>query len=226
LLSDSEQKQLVEANLDYARKLARGLKTQISSDFSHDELVAYGNRGLVEAAARFDPTRGASFKTFSYYRIRGAILDGVRAEGWHVRNRNARFVQGSNDLLENMADRQPASGPHTTSPTLEDATSDLAESLNQLTTIFLLADEEELGRVADDTKKDAEEQVDAKKQAGKVEHAVNSLPERERKMIELCYYQDKSIREAGDSMGLSRSWSSRLHARAIKLLGQTLQNAL
>lgn len=221
MLSDSEQKQLVEANLDYVRRLSRRLRTEIATDFSINDLVAYGNRGLVEAAARYDPTRGASFRTFAYYRIRGAILDGLRAEGWQQRYRRARFVEGANDLLENMAERQPATAA---AVSLEDAAEDLAESLNQLTTLFIVANEEDLRIVAHGPNTDAVAQLEKREEISQVTKALTRLPEKERAMIELCYYQDNSIKDAGDALGLSRSWSSRLHARAIKLLGQALKN--
>ncbi len=82
VLDQQDRDQLIEKHLNYAKSLTAKLHRQLSSDLEFDELYAHGTKGLVEAAQRYDPTRGVAFTTFSYYRIRGAIFDGLRQSGW------------------------------------------------------------------------------------------------------------------------------------------------
>ena len=78
---------LIEEHLGYVRALAIQLKKEIAAKaLDLEELVAYGSRGLVEAAERFDPDRGVAFSTFAYYRIRETIFDELRQTGWLSRS--------------------------------------------------------------------------------------------------------------------------------------------
>src|SRR6185436_11792944 len=75
-----------------------------------DDLVGYGHKGLIEAADRFDSKQGVTFTTFAYYRIRGAMLDGLRTMGWYSRSDYARYraEERANEYLQNTADREGA----------------------------------------------------------------------------------------------------------------------
>ena len=74
----AERARLVEAHLDVVQKAAKMIYVRVKEHVELDELIAFGNTGLAEAAQRFDPTRGASFSTFAWYRVQGAIIDGLR----------------------------------------------------------------------------------------------------------------------------------------------------
>ena len=82
------------------RALAIKVRTSLSRRLDVDDLVAYGSTGLVEAARRWDPGRGVAFKTFAYYRIRGAIFDGLRKQGWLGKRAFRRYMAGTNALLQ------------------------------------------------------------------------------------------------------------------------------
>src|SRR6185436_14020281 len=73
-----------------------------------DDLVGYGHKGLIEAADRFDSKQGVTFTTFAYYRIRGAMLDGLRSMGWYSRSDYARYraEERANELLQAEAERE------------------------------------------------------------------------------------------------------------------------
>ena len=75
------QKELVEQYSEYVVRIAKQVKRTLSPNIETDDLISYGMTGLIEAAERFDPSLGANFSTFSYYRIRGAIYDGLRVMG-------------------------------------------------------------------------------------------------------------------------------------------------
>src|SRR2546428_1067482 len=102
-----DKKRLVADNLPYVRAIAARIKDQLPKEIEFDDLVAYGTQGLLEAADRFDGRHGASFTTFAYYRVRGAIFDGLRRMGWLPRAEYARtrFEERAAHYLDNLAER-------------------------------------------------------------------------------------------------------------------------
>src|SRR5581483_9848995 len=104
----SDKKKLVADNLAYVRAIAARIKDQLPREIEFDDLVAYGTQGLLEAAERYDGRHGASFTTFAYYRVRGAIFDGLRGMGWLPRGEyaRARFEERAAAYLANLADRE------------------------------------------------------------------------------------------------------------------------
>lgn len=210
--------------MEYVRHLAGAVRRDIGTDLELEELAAYGFRGLVEAADRFDPNRGVAFKTFSYYRIRGAIFDGLRQTGWLSRREYARFQAASNDLLQSLSDRP---GPDRPDQPAEEAANQLAEALDQLAVVFVTSlDQGTMERTADSRAPDAAQILEARDARARVRQALEKLPERERTLIQLYYFEDQSLETAGKALGLSKSWASRLHARAIQSLGALLDASL
>jgi RNA polymerase sigma factor for flagellar operon FliA len=96
------QKELVEQYSEYVVRIAKQVKRTLSPNIETDDLISYGMTGLIEAAERFDPSVGANFSTFSYYRIRGAIYDGLRVMGSLSRTeyRRQRFDEKASAYLE------------------------------------------------------------------------------------------------------------------------------
>lgn len=213
--------------MGYVRTLATRVRRDIATDLDLEELVSYGMTGLVEAANRFDPTRRIAFTTFSYYRIRGAIFDGLRQLGWLNRGQYARFQAATNDLMQNVGDRSdPPSAPNSES-TPDRAANDLANSLDQIATIFITSlDDVRVPEQANPGAADAAEAVERRSVQRAVRQAVDQLPQRERDLLQLYYFQDLTLEAAGKQLGLSKSWTSRLHARAIGNLTKLITPAL
>src|SRR5580704_17235232 len=101
------QQQLVEKHFEYVVRIAKQVKRSISPNIETDDLISYGMTGLIEAANRYDPTLGANFSTFSYYRIRGAIYDGLRTMGTLSRTeyRRQRFEEKASAYMESDSSR-------------------------------------------------------------------------------------------------------------------------
>src|SRR5687767_8701555 len=98
--SVTDRNRLIEQHFDLVRSVATGVQLSydvICRDF--DELVGFGIDGLLDAADRFDPTRGFAFEAFGRRRIRGAILDGLRDSGWLSPDGVVRFRRGSTEPL-------------------------------------------------------------------------------------------------------------------------------
>src|SRR5438105_1748860 len=146
-MAERDRDGLVEKHLPLVQSVARKLKAQISARVEFDDLIGYGSKGLIEAAERFDPKHGVAFTTFAYYRIRGAMLDGLRTMGWYSRADYARYraEERANQYLQNQSDREGAarvglkeggSGAPATSST-EATLNSLAEVLGSIATVHI-----------------------------------------------------------------------------------------
>ena len=220
----ADRQRLVEQHLGYVRALATKEKARLGGRLDLEELVAYGARGLVEAADRFDASRGLAFVTFAHYRIKGAMYDGLREMGWLSRVEYARHraEERANAYLENAVERE-AGAPARPAATLADEVSGLSDAVGALAAIFVTSLEAEptAERVADPGK-DAETRLGDVQASARVRRAVERLPARERKLVEAYYSQGRRLEEAGAELGLSKSWASRLHTRAVELLREAL----
>src|SRR5688572_10390908 len=109
-MAAAEKNQLVEQHLSLVQAIARKLKKTLGRSMEYDDLVAYGSKGLVEAAERYDARPGVAFSTFAYYRIRGAMFDGLRTMGWYSRADYARYraEERANEYLQSQSDREGA----------------------------------------------------------------------------------------------------------------------
>ena len=100
----AERDWLIEKHKPIVFHLAKKIRNSLPFQTEMEDLVAYGQLGLVEASERFDPSRGNSFATFAHYRIKGAIYDGLREMGAITRSRPVRFVANANDVLMTEVD--------------------------------------------------------------------------------------------------------------------------
>jgi len=121
---------LIEQYEPYVRSIAGKAKKGLSKEIEFTDLVNYGMVGLLEAAGRYDPKFGANFMTFSYYRIRGAIYDGLRNMGWVSRTEYAkhRFEARANAFLANVSDRKIYGDE---GKTTEDEVEELADTVSR-----------------------------------------------------------------------------------------------
>jgi RNA polymerase sigma factor for flagellar operon FliA len=219
-------KQLVEQHLPLVQAIARKVKKSVGATVDIEDLVGYGSKGLVEAAERFDPRHGVAFSTFAYYRVRGAMFDGLRNMGWLPRHEYARmrFEERAAAYLANLTERE-AGAELPAVVNIEDEVRQVAEALGGVAAIFVttLEGQKERGDVAAGTTPTPQLDVEQKERDVAVEDALKELPEKERRLLQLYYFEDRPLEEVGRIMGLSKSWSSRLHARAIDLLKDALK---
>jgi RNA polymerase sigma factor for flagellar operon FliA len=224
-MAASETKALVEKHLSLVQAIARKVKKTVGASIDLDDLVGYGSKGLVEAADRFDGRHGVAFSTFAYYRIRGAMYDGLRTMGWYSRADHARYraEERANEYLRSQAERQGAGRAQGAEapPDPGGALAAVAEILSGLATVHITSLEAASG-VADESLPPPDTAVDTHRVSRRVRDAVVNLPPKERKLMELYYFADKNLEEAGAELGLSKSWACRLHARAVDLLRDAL----
>lgn len=212
---------LVEQHLHLVHAIAGKLRSRLGKTMEPGDLLGYGTQGLMEAAKKFDPKQGVAFSTFAYYRIRGAIFDGMRTMAWYSRSDYARFRadERQNEYLANLADRDGAERAARPSANADKAEllEDVADILGGVAAVHI-ASIHAAQDVADDRFKAPDQEVESAEEIARVRKALGKLPERERQLLELYYFRDMSLDAAGAKLGLSKSWASRLHARAVEHL--------
>lgn len=214
---------LVEQHQPYVRSLAVDIMRQLGVRLELDDLIAYGYVGLVEAAERFDPLRGVTFTTFSYYRIRGAIFDGLRRMGHLSRADQARlrFASQAGDLLRSAIDDE--GGHAESSHAIDDEIAAVQSLIDELIPAYLLSlGSDKVPDVADPEAISVDE-IERSELIRFVLELKNELPQDEQELLDAVYFQHIPMQDLAATLGVSKSWYSRLHARAIKHLRELMQ---
>jgi RNA polymerase sigma factor for flagellar operon FliA len=206
--------QILEKYGPYVRSLASQVRKQFNAQFELDELMAWGQIGLLEAAERFDARVGANFLTFAHYRIKGAIFDGLRKMGVL----KGGSAERANAYMGNLADRDQAGG----GGSVDDDVREISAAVTGLAMVFATSMEGTEGLQVSDDSLPADERIELEQMRSRVRLAIEKLPEKERKLLQGYYFQNKTLEEAGADIGQSKSWASRLHARAVERLKQLL----
>jgi len=229
------QDQLVEQHLHLVHSIAAKLKRRLGKTMEPGDVVGYGTQGLIEAAKKFDPKQGTAFGTFAYYRIRGAIFDGMRTMGWYSRGDYARFraEERANEYMAAASEREAADKAaqsarvaqgksEDNSEDKSDVLTEIAEILSGVATVHITSIE--AARDAPDDRFQAPDEAALEAEGrDRVRAALAKLPEKERRLMELYYFADIKLEEAGKKLGLSKSWASRLHSRAVNRLREALE---
>jgi RNA polymerase sigma factor for flagellar operon FliA len=212
------QLDLVDLN---ARQLARKMGT---TSISLDDLVSFGREGLLRAARSFDAGQGVPFRRWANLRIRGAIVDGIRKWGALPRRiyRELRALDSA-DAVQEVYDAEDAANP---TRSAESADSRLSSYLAGLATAIATGALVASSGEGTDPPADGptpEEAVARAELVARAKDAVLRLADAERRLIELHYFGEQTLDEAAASLGLSKSWGSRLHARAVEALARELR---
>ena len=205
---------LAEQYMPYATSIANRVAKSLSLTSEYEELLCNARLGLIEAAKRFDTTKEIDFKTFAYYRIKGAIFDGLRKTGWLPRSVYARlkFEEASNDYLQYLSEDARA-------VSLVQSEKDVSDTVNTLASIYVISlDAGEEIDVEDTSQEDLQKRAEFQQVRAHMRDAISSLPPKEKQLVLMYYFQNKTLEEAGERLNLSKSWVSRMHARALELL--------
>jgi RNA polymerase sigma factor for flagellar operon FliA len=214
------------AELDLVDLIARQLGRRVSRTVSLDDLRSFGREGLLQAARTFDPSRGVPFRRWANVRIRGAMIDGLRQWGSLPRRlyRELRGIEAGDRVLETY-DEEDAANP-ATSPEAADArlTSYLAGIATAIAVGTMVAAPRE--SVDPEGREVTPEDLLAEAELlARVKGIVKTLPDQERTLVERHYFAGDTLDEAAASIGLSKSWGSRLHARAIESITRELRKS-
>ena len=225
----SDRDRLVEANLHLVHAIAGKLRRKLGKTMDEGDLLGYGTQGLIEAAKSFDPSHGTPFAAFAYYRIRGAMFDGMRTMGWYSRSDCARFraEERADEYLASAVEREAAdrvAGHAATSKDKAEILQDMADLLSGVAAVHITCIES-AREVPDDRFKAPDQALFDSETRGEVRAALGTLPDKERQLMELYYFADMNLEAVGAQLGLSKSWASRLHARAVNHLREALGGA-
>jgi RNA polymerase sigma factor for flagellar operon FliA len=217
-----ERQKLIEEGQPLVYSLASRIYRSIPIRVDFDDLVAYGELGLSEAARDFDPRREIQFSTFAWYRVRGAIYDGVAQMGWtsRARFRRARFRQMANEVLAEDASRE---GVSPNSP-LEDSAQWFRDVAGKLAVVYLASEHADAGREIEDDAESASTVVARQELFDRLHGLIEALPDQARRLIRAIYYDGNSLREAANRMGISTSWASRIHAKILEQLARSMRS--
>lgn len=208
---------LIEQYKGYTEAVVRKLMRSMSLPSAHhDEFVAAGYLGLVEAAERFDFSSGVEFKHFAFLRIRGAVIDSIRecSELSGKAYKMAKALQSAQALREEEAVTGKDRG----------ADANLAGILDHLAKGALafrldFAESEDAVSAEAGTGDSPEREAVMTQERDLLKQIVSELPEQERLVIQLYYFEGLSFVEVATRVrGISKSWVSRLHARALTML--------
>lgn len=220
----------VEAGLPFVAALARRMAATMPHSIDLSDLVQDGVIGLIDAAHRFDDSRGIKFETFAERRIRGAMIDALRKDAW------PRGVRRVRRELEAAREKLRASLGH--EPSLADLAQEvgsdearLGKTIVRLNTIESTSpfstiesvDEAHLPAVmvpAEPERPDV--QFERNEVRDRVRTAISTLPAREQRVISMYYYSEITMKDIGTALGVNESRVSQLHARALKRLREAL----
>ena len=201
------------------------------------DLVSYGLLGLIGAIERFDPEREIKFETFAMARIRGAIIDELRSLDWvprSVRTR-ARQIERAIALLERELMRAPTDAE--IAKKLGVSQDELEDSLREISRTSVAALDELwspsgggdqialIDTIEDGSVPDPESSLELTEIKEALAEAISVLPEREKLVVTLYYYEELTLREIGEVLGVTESRVSQLHTKAILRLKAHLAGA-
>jgi len=206
-----------------ASRLAMGMPSNVELD----DLVSYGIMGLIDAIEKFDLSRGFKFRTYATQRIRGAILDEIRQMDWAPRSvrQKARQLENSYKELESKLgrsamDHEVAEYMGISLDEFHTMISKVAvTSLISLDNVFSIGkDDDEVSvydAVEDSDSAQPSEIVERQNMIDILSKSIEELPERERLVLTLYYYEEMNLKEIGQVLGVTESRVSQLHTKAV-----------
>ena len=216
-----------------AGRMSSGLPTHVEEA----DLISYGLLGLISAVERFDPAREIKFETFAITRIKGSIIDELRSLDWVPRSvrARAREIEKANAQLEHKLQRAPtdvemAEALHTTVEEFQASLTRISNSsviaLDELWTLSDASGDQVslLDTIQDPDAIDPASAMDATETKDRLADAIARLPEREKLVIALYYYENLTLREIGEVLGVTESRVSQLQTKAVLRLKSALQS--
>ncbi len=231
-LSGDEERVLLE-HLPIVRFLARRIHDRLPHHVDIEDLVSAGVVGLMDAFQKFDPAKKVQFRSYAQFRIRGAILDSLRTLDWSPRDlrRKGRAVEEAIRALMGRLGRAPGEGEVAAELGLDlEEYQQLLGDLKGLEIGTLHVErnedsgEEELAYVPGRPEEDPLFRCLRSEMEERLADAISHLPERERLVMTLYYFEEMTMREIGLALGVVESRVSQIHASAVVHLRAALKD--
>jgi RNA polymerase sigma factor for flagellar operon FliA len=224
--SQSARERLILHYAPLVKYVAGRLGAGLPQSVEQSDLVSNGMFGLMDALDKFDPAREVKFETYAIPRIRGAIIDELRAMDWVPRSirSKARGVEKAHAQLESKLGREPTDKE--VAERLDMNMEELHEVLTQISLVSVMALEESVGgedgdqrslidTLADAAGGDPSTGLEGQEMRGILSAAINSLTEREKVVITLYYFEGLTLAEIGDILGVTESRVCQIHTKAV-----------
>jgi RNA polymerase sigma factor for flagellar operon FliA len=232
--SREAEEELIARFLPLVNKVANRLAIGLPNTVDKDDLISYGRLGLLDALAKFDHTRGLQFETYAMWRIRGAMIDGLRENDWIPRTvrDKAKKIEEAYARLEQQMLRTPTEQEiceylGMTEKELQQVYYDT--SLAAMVSIDEAVgdeDEQKTARhsyIVDELTPRPERVAETSSLKEVLINTIDKLPEKERLVVSLFYFEELTLSEIAEVMNLSPSRISQLHSKAIFRLRSSLQ---
>jgi len=206
------------------------VKATLPATISIEDIAGYGVEGLINAIERYSPQKNTRFETYALIRIRGAILDKVRAQDFLPRSvrKKIKDIKNKQEELKQELGRMPTTSE--VAQALDMDPDKVTQILADDATITSIYDKkgssedsmEIIDTIEDTNKLNPQEQMEEKNVKQQLEKALQRLPERERVIMVLYYQENMTLKEIGATMNMSESRVCQLHAQSIMKLKNIL----
>lgn len=232
--AEAERERIIREFAPVIKAMAHRLAFRLPAHLDAQDLVSAGVIGLMDAMTKYDPAREAKFKTYAEFRIRGAMLDEIRAMDWVPRSVHERIaqLQKAQHAAEKRLGRPP---------TDEDLAQELGLSVEELLDFLtrsqgaVLLSIEDLGvqepdapaiirSLVDTRHPDPLSMVVSEDIRRTLARAIDELPEKERLVLTLYYYEELTMKEIGGILKVTESRVCQIHAKAILKLKEKVQD--
>ena len=236
-ITQQEKDKLVIEYSPLIKFIAQKIAARLPSNIELDDLISSGVIGLMDAIDKWDPTRDNKFKTYAEFRVRGAILDELRAQDWVPRSirDKAKQLDRVTSALELELGRTATE--EEISKALNITIEEFYELVNQVRPVSLLSiddsqtfsnvDKKSILNILEGCRlQNPFNQLNVKTVKDVVTQAIEDLPERQRLVLSLYYYEDLNLKEIGKVLRVTESRVSQLHAQAVTRLRAKLTQVL
>ena len=229
--AEAERERILVEQLPQVRYLARRIHERLPRHVPLEDLIHAGVVGLIDALGKFDQSKHVQFSSYAKFRIRGAILDGLRELDWSPRElrRKGRMVEQAHSALAGTLGR---------SPNESEIAHEMGLELRELQSLLAELDGLELGSLRVESQRDGKEEDLTERMSGAPDetpfffclrsemkgllaHAIGELAEKEQRVLSLYYYDELTMREVGEVLGIGESRVSQIHSLAmVRLRGR------
>jgi RNA polymerase sigma factor for flagellar operon FliA len=230
--SRRDTNQYIRQYAPLVKRIAHHMMAKLPASVELDDVIQTGMMGLLDAVNRYEESHGAQFETYAAQRIRGAILDGLRASDWLPRSlrRDLRRIEAAIAKLEQKLGRPPRE-PEVAAEMglpLKEYQHMLQEARGyQLVSLedYTQADDDgEIERFTEDGDANPLQTLMDRKLRERLVKGIENLPEREKLVMGLYYEEELNFREIGETLGVTESRVCQLHSQAVARLRSQLRN--
>lgn len=209
----SEVTALITGCQGLVRSIAWKIHQRLPKSVDLDDLIGYGQVGLAEAARDYDSQRGIQFTTYAYYRVRGAILDGLSRMAWFTKADYARgnYESSANDFMEASQQTEVANDSEW-----------FRQTTQSLSMTYIMTHWAGSGVAEPSDTITPSDTAESDELQDKIRGMLDDLSPQEQTLMRGIYFDGLTVKAAGERIGISKGWASRLHARTLDSLALQL----